>query len=162
MMATLRCDHPDIREFIAAKQQQGQLSHFNLSIQVTDEFMMAVRSDGEWPLVYPVGVLSGDGETVLREWPGYTRAVPCAVIRRIRARQLWDRILRATYDYSEPGVLFIDPHQSAKQSMVPRANYRHESMWRDSVAAIWGLRPRLAEPTMLRAVALHAESLCRF
>ena len=110
MMATLRCDHPDIEEFITAKQQSGQLRRFNLSIQVTDAFMAAVRSDAEWPLVYPAAVFDGDGETVLREWPGGARAVPvpCRVIRRIRARQLWDRILQATYDYSEPGVLFID------------------------------------------------------
>ena len=108
MMATLRCDHPDIEEFVAAKQQPGQLRRFNLSIQVTEAFMTAVRSDGEWPLVFPAAVFDGDGETVLREWPGEARAVPCRVIRRVRARQLWDRILRATYDYSEPGVLFID------------------------------------------------------
>ncbi len=110
MMATLRCDHPDIEEFITAKQQSGQLRRFNLSIQVTDAFMAAVRSDAEWPLVYPAAVFDGDGETVLREWPGGARAVPvpCRVIRRVRARQLWDRILQATYDYSEPGVLFID------------------------------------------------------
>ena len=107
MMATLRCDHPDIEEFVAAKQQPGQLRRFNLSIQVTEAFMTAVRSDGEWPLVFPAAVFDGDGETVLREWPGEARAVPCRVIRRVRARQLWDRILRATYDYSEPGVLFI-------------------------------------------------------
>jgi ribonucleoside-diphosphate reductase alpha chain len=108
MMATLRCDHPDIEEFITAKQQSGQLRRFNLSIQVTDAFMAAVRSDAEWPLVYPAAVFDGDGETVLREWPGEARAVPCRVIRRIRARQLWDRILQATYEYSEPGALFID------------------------------------------------------
>ena len=108
MMATLRCDHPDIEEFITAKQQPGQLRRFNLSIQVTDAFVAAARSDAEWPLVYPAAVCDGDGETVLREWPGDARTVPCRVIRRVRARELWDRILQATYDYSEPGVLFID------------------------------------------------------
>ena len=108
MMATLRCDHPDIEEFITAKQQPGQLRRFNLSIQVTDAFMAAVRSDAEWPLIYPAAALDGGGETVLREWPGDARAVPCGVVRRIRARQLWDRILQTTYDCSEPGVLFID------------------------------------------------------
>lgn len=108
MMATLRCDHPGIEEFVAAKQQPGQLRRFNLSVQVTDAFMAAVRGDAEWPLVFPAAVFDGDGETVLREWPGEARAVPCRIIRRVRARQLWDRILQATYDYSEPGVLFID------------------------------------------------------
>ena len=108
MMATLRCDHPDIEEFVAAKQQPGQLRRFNLSIQVTDAFIAGVRSDAEWPLVFPAAACDGDGDTVLREWPGEAGAVPCRVIRQVRARQLWDRILQATYDYSEPGVLFID------------------------------------------------------
>jgi ribonucleoside-diphosphate reductase alpha chain len=108
MMATLRCDHPDIEEFVAAKQQPGQLRRFNLSIQVTDAFIAAVRSDAEWPLVFPAAAFDGDGETVLREWSGEVLAVPCRVIRLVRARQLWNRILQATYDYSEPGVLFID------------------------------------------------------
>jgi ribonucleoside-diphosphate reductase alpha chain len=108
MMATLRCDHPGIEEFVAAKQQPGQLRRFNLSIQITDAFMAAVRRDAQWPLVFPAAAFDEDGETVLREWSDQDGAVPCRVIRRVRARQLWDRILRATYDYSEPGVLFID------------------------------------------------------
>ncbi len=108
MMATLRCDHPDIEEFITVKQQPGQLRRFNLSVQVTDAFMAAVRSDAEWPLIYPAAVFDGDGETILREWPGDAPAVPCRVIRSVSARQLWNRLLQATYDYSEPGVLFID------------------------------------------------------
>lgn len=108
MMATLRCDHPDIEEFVTAKQRGGQLQHFNLSVQVTDAFMAAVRGNADWPLVFPAAAFDGEGETILREWPGKNGAVPCRVLRRIRARQLWERILRATYDYAEPGVLFID------------------------------------------------------
>ena len=108
MMATLRCDHPDIEEFVTAKQQRGQLRRFNLSVQVTDAFIAAVRSDDAWPLMFPAVAFDGDAETVLREWPGNQGLVPCRVTRRISARQLWDRILRATYDYAEPGVLFID------------------------------------------------------
>ena len=76
MMATLRCDHPDIEEFVTAKQQSGQLRRFNLSVQVTDAFMAAVRSDAEWPLVFPAAVFDGDGETVLRDWPGEAAAGP--------------------------------------------------------------------------------------
>ena len=108
MMATLRCDHPDIEEFVAAKQQSGRLRRFNLSIQVTDAFMAAVRSNTEWPLVFPASAFEGDGETLLREWPGEGQPVPCRVLRRVKARQLWDHVLKATYDYAEPGVLFID------------------------------------------------------
>ncbi len=108
MMATLRCDHPDIEEFVTAKQQSGQLRRFNLSVQITDAFIAAVRGDDEWPLVFPAAAFDGRDETVLREWPGEDGPVPCRVTRYISARGLWDRILRATYDYAEPGVLFID------------------------------------------------------
>jgi len=108
MMATLRCDHPDIEEFIAAKQQPGTLRRFNLSVQVADEFMTAMRENADWPLVFPAAAVGGQGETVMRDWPGYEMKVPCRVVTRVPARALWDGILRATYDYAEPGVLFID------------------------------------------------------
>ena len=108
MMATLRCDHPDIEEFVTAKQQSGELRRFNLSVQVSDAFIAAVRSDDEWPLVFPAAAFDGDGETIMRDWSGENRPKPCRVIQRVSARQLWERILRATYDYAEPGVLFID------------------------------------------------------
>jgi ribonucleoside-diphosphate reductase alpha chain len=85
MMATLRCDHPDIEAFIEAKRQPGRLRNFNLSVLVTDAFMAAVEEDAPWPLVF-------GGKTY----------------RAVRARTLWDRITRATYDYAEPGVIFID------------------------------------------------------
>jgi hypothetical protein len=84
-MATLRSDHPDIEAFIDAKREPGRLRNFNLSVLVTDPFMAAVGADASWPLVF-------DGRT----------------IRTVRARDLWDRIMRATYDYAEPGVIFID------------------------------------------------------
>ena len=85
MMATLRCDHPDIEAFVAAKREPGRLRNFNLSVLVTDAFMAAVEADADWPLVF--------GGTTYRT---------------LRARALWDGIMRATYDYAEPGVLFID------------------------------------------------------
>jgi len=108
MMATLRCDHPDIEEFVSAKQQAGQLRRFNLSVQVTDAFMAAVRSDADWPLLFPAEAFEGDGETAMREWPGAAGPVACRILRHVPARALWDLILRGTYDYAEPGVLFID------------------------------------------------------
>jgi len=85
MMATLRCDHPDIEAFIDAKADAGKLRNFNLSVLVTDAFMAAVRDDRPWDLRF-------DGK----------------VYRTLSARALWDRITRSTYDYAEPGVVFID------------------------------------------------------
>jgi len=85
MMATLRCDHPDIEAFIEAKQVAGRLRMFNLSVLATDAFMTAVREDAPWELAF--------GGTTYRV---------------LRARELWDKIMRATYAYAEPGVIFID------------------------------------------------------
>jgi ribonucleoside-diphosphate reductase alpha chain len=85
MMATLRCDHPDIEAFIEAKHEPGRLRMFNLSVLVTDAFMQAVEENAPWQLAF-------DG-TVWKVLP---------------ARELWDKIMRATYAYAEPGVIFID------------------------------------------------------
>src|SRR5262249_40289370 len=85
MMATLACDHPDIEDFVTAKRAPGRLSMFNLSVLVTDAFMDAVKTDADWPLKFGA-----------------------KVFRTIRARDLWDQIMRATYDHAEPGVIFID------------------------------------------------------
>ena len=85
MMATLACDHPDIEDFIAAKRVQGRLSNFNLSVLASDAFMAAVKDDASWNLAF-------EGR----------------VHKTLRARDLWDKIMRATYDYAEPGVIFID------------------------------------------------------
>lgn len=109
MMATLRCDHPDVGIFIDAKRDPGALTHFNLSVQITDDFMAAVRSDADWPLVFPLGRRrTADGGTVRRQWPGWPDAVDCEVIRVVSARALWARLLRAAFDSAEPGVLFVD------------------------------------------------------
>lgn len=113
MMATLRCDHPDIEEFILAKQTSSELNHFNLSVQVFDEFMQAVQHDRDWALVFPaadLGEVSGGAgdEIIMRRWPGKPEPVACRVIKRIKARELWHKIMRSSYDYAEPGVLFID------------------------------------------------------
>ncbi|WP_422034940.1 adenosylcobalamin-dependent ribonucleoside-diphosphate reductase [Reyranella sp.] len=85
MMATLRCDHPDIEAFVDAKRDPKRLRMFNVSVLVTDAFMKAVESDADWPLVF-------GGRT----------------FRTVKAKALWERIMRATYDVAEPGVIFID------------------------------------------------------
>lgn len=109
MMATLRCDHPDIEAFIEAKHIRERLSRFNLSVLVTDEFMRAVRADEDWALVFPIaGEARADDHIVSRPWSGSAGPVPCRIVRRVRARHLWDKLMRATYDYAEPGVIFLD------------------------------------------------------
>jgi len=93
MMATMRCDHPDIEDFIEAKHDPQRLRMFNLSVLVTDAFMEAVREAKEWPLVF-------GGQ----------------VYRTVKARGLWDKILHSTYVAAEPGVIFID-HINAKNNL---------------------------------------------
>lgn len=109
MMATLRCDHPDILEFVDAKRERGALTRFNISVQVTDAFVEAVRADADWPLVFPEQALGGSRGTCLdRRWPGEPGPVRCRVLASMPAHELWDRIMRAAYQQAEPGVLFID------------------------------------------------------
>ena len=85
MMATMRCDHPDVEAFIEAKKDAARLRMFNLSVLITDPFMDAVKADGAWDLVF-------QGR----------------VYRTLQARDLWNKIMRNTYDFAEPGVIFID------------------------------------------------------
>jgi ribonucleoside-diphosphate reductase alpha chain len=112
MIATLRCDHPDIEQFIEAKQAAGALRHFNLSVQITDAFMQAVRENTDWPLIFPLTLLDNSSdssnETLMRNWPGYEGEVPCRVFRHIPARALWQKMMKNCYETAEPGVLFID------------------------------------------------------
>jgi ribonucleoside-diphosphate reductase alpha chain len=111
MMATLRCDHPDIEEFIVAKRPADALSYFNLSVLVTDEFMRAVREDREWRLVFPQRELETATEaigTVQRAWSGRTAPVACQIHRTLPARALWQRLCACAGESAEPGILFID------------------------------------------------------
>ena len=85
MMATMRCDHPDIEAFITAKSDAARLRMFNLSVLITDPFMEAVKADAPWDLQF-------DGK----------------VYHTVQARDLWNKIMKSTYDFAEPGVIFID------------------------------------------------------
>ena len=107
MMGTLRCDHPDVRAFINAKRTAGVLTNFNLSLQITDEFMTAVEDGLEWPLCFPAHG-SIQGETRLLRWPGADTEIPCRIAARESARELWDATMHAAYETAEPGVLFVD------------------------------------------------------
>lgn len=109
MMATLRCDHPDIELFIEAKRDPRALRHFNLSVLVSDKLMEAVEQDEEWPLVFPLEQGAAiSGEIVERCWSGMALPQPCRVVKKIGARALWKKIMSAAYDCAEPGVIFID------------------------------------------------------
>ena len=112
MMGTLRCDHPDILDFIAAKHAGG-LENFNLAVQCTEEFLLAVERDAEWALVFPEDTgtphASGTGGGLLeRRWPGHAGMVACRVAKTLRARELWDALATAAAARGDPGVLFVD------------------------------------------------------
>jgi ribonucleoside-diphosphate reductase alpha chain len=101
-MGVLRCDHPDIEAFIHAKDG-GDLSNFNVSVGVTDAFMRAVEGDGEIELAH-----KAEPAADLRAAGAYRRDDGLWVYRKVRARELWEQIMRSTYDHAEPGILFLD------------------------------------------------------
>ena len=101
-MGVLRCDHPDIEDFIHAKDQ-GDLRNFNISLGVTDAFMQAVQDDGEIELAHKAR--PGDEQIAAG---AYQRADGLWVYRKVKARDLWAQVMHSTYDHAEPGVLFID------------------------------------------------------
>jgi ribonucleoside-diphosphate reductase alpha chain len=121
-MGTFDISHPDAKEFIRAKREDGRLRQFNLSLLITDGFMQAVEHDTDWPMVFPIHVkeqgeldLADESKVVWREWPTYENyvrrddgLVACKIYGTIRARHLWDMIMVSTYDYAEPGFILID------------------------------------------------------
>ncbi len=121
-MGTFDISHPDAKEFIRAKREDGRLRQFNLSLLITDGFMDAVEHDHDWPMVFPIHVkeqgeldLDDASKVVWREWPTHDNyiaredgLVACKIYGTIRARHLWDMIMVSTYDYAEPGFILID------------------------------------------------------
>ena len=121
-MGTFDVSHPDVKDFIRAKREDGRLRQFNLSLLITDGFMDAVDKDRDWPLVFPINEketgdidLADAEQVVWREWPTHKNyivrddgLVACKVYGHIRARHLWDMIMVSTYDYAEPGFILID------------------------------------------------------
>ncbi len=137
-MGTFDISHPDVKEFIRAKREDGRLRQFNLSLLITDGFMEAVEHDQDWPLVFPVHVKEKDEidlddptQVVWREWPVHENyiaredgLVACKIYSTIRARHLWDMIMVSTYDYAEPGFILID-----------RVNEMNNNWWCEHIRA---------------------------
>ncbi|SDR93081.1 adenosylcobalamin-dependent ribonucleoside-diphosphate reductase [Pseudomonas oryzae] len=137
-MATFDVAHPDVREFIRAKREDGRLRQFNLSLLIGDDFMQAVENDADWPLVFPLHPreaarldLANSDQVVWRDWPlheGYPRRddgkVACRVYGKVRARHLWDMLMASTYDFAEPGFILID-----------RVNQLNNNWWCEEIRA---------------------------
>ena len=136
-MGTFDVSHPDVKDFIRAKREDGRLRQFNLSLLITDGFMEAVNADAEWPLVFPVNtkeqatIDESVDSIVWRDWPTHTNyivrddgMVACKVYGHIRARHLWDMIMVSTYDYAEPGFILID-----------RVNEMNNNWWCETIRA---------------------------
>src|SRR6202035_3918186 len=143
-MGTFDVGHPDVLEFIRAKRESGRLRQFNLSLLVTDEFMKAVKKDGEWQLAFPLGLreyeactpaerpdLDDASKYVWREWPytdGYVAneegLVACKIYKTLPARRVWYVIMSSTYDFAEPGFILID-----------KVNEMNNNWWTENVRA---------------------------
>ena len=137
-MGTFDVSHPDVKDFIRAKREDGRLRQFNLSLLITDGFMAAVADDSDWPLVFPVSLkergdldLDDPAQVIWREWPTHRNyvdredgLVACKIYGHIRARHLWDMIMVSTYDYAEPGFILID-----------RVNEMNNNWWCETIRA---------------------------
>jgi ribonucleoside-diphosphate reductase alpha chain len=137
-MGTFDVAHPDVKDFIRAKREDGRLRQFNLSLLITDGFMEAVENDTDWPLVFPVNLkekdeidLADPAKVIWREWPTHknyvTRddgLVACKIYGHIKAVHLWDMIMVSTYDYAEPGFILID-----------RVNEMNNNWWCENIRA---------------------------
>jgi len=104
MMATLADDHPDLPDFIVAKREKGRLTNFNLSVLISDAFMRAVEAGEDWELGFGIRPADPNAVVTIRERAGK----PWYVYKRLPARELWEAITRNSYDWAEPGVIFID------------------------------------------------------
>lgn len=140
MMATLRCNHPDIEAFIDAKRQTDTLQRFNLSVLITDAFMRAVKDDADWPLVFPERDAEGSDRSgqVDRIWSGSTTSIACRLWKVVRARELWRQLCESAYDCAEPGVLFIDRINAEPNTRRKLQGFRGARAGKRSICRIRG------------------------
>lgn len=108
---TSNCWHPDVEEFITAKQTEGRLTKFNMSVLLSDDFMTAVKNDDKWDLIFPD--YEKNSTLYDKEWDGNIdkwkeKGYPIKVVKSLKARELYDLIMTSTYNRNEPGVLFVD------------------------------------------------------
>ena len=111
MMATMSIWHPDIEKFVSAKLTPNKLAHFNLSVLITDDFMNAVENDLDWDLIFPDYEICKDDykskwDGNIKKWIGL--GLPVKIYKTIKAKKLFEYIIKSSYDRNEPGVLFID------------------------------------------------------
>jgi ribonucleoside-diphosphate reductase alpha chain len=139
-MGTFDIGHPDVLEFIRAKRENGRLRQFNLSLLISDDFMKAVKNNGEWQLAFPLGRQEFEAERpdlddaskyVWREWPyieGYVAneegLVACKIYKTLPARRVWDVIMSSTYDFAEPGFILVD-----------KVNEMNNNWWTENIRA---------------------------
>ncbi len=143
-MGTFDIGHPDVLEFIRAKRENGRLRQFNLSLLVSDDFMKAVKKDGDWQLAFPLlrqefeadataerPDLDDASKFVWREWPyteGYVAneegLVACKIYKTLPARRVWDVIMSSTYDFAEPGFILVD-----------KVNEMNNNWWTENIRA---------------------------
>ncbi len=133
-MATFDISHPDVVEFIQAKREDGRLRQFNLSLLISREFIEAVNNDGEWALVFPITTREAIAADTPIIWKPYASTeglvtneeglVAHRVYRTLPARELWDIVMRSTYDFAEPGFILID-----------RANEMNNNWWCENIRA---------------------------
>jgi ribonucleoside-diphosphate reductase alpha chain len=137
-MGTFDIGHPDVKDFVRAKREDGRLRQFNLSLLITDGFMAAVENDSDWPLIFPVNLkekdeidLNDPAKVIWRDWPTHKNyvsredgLVACKIYGHIRAKHLWDMIMTSTYDYAEPGFILID-----------RVNEMNNNWWCENIRA---------------------------